>query len=257
MAVATQAPRAVAEAIRTEHVSVAYGGFRALSDVNLSIPAGQRRAIIGPNGAGKTTLLKCISGALAPSGGHIWLLGHDVTRLPEHHRTRRGIGRTYQITNLFRHLTVIENAVLATQGLSPVKWNWFRAVEKFHDVHGQALQYLQRIGLDRRAGETVSNLSYGEQRQLELALALASRPSVLLLDEPAAGLSPAERQTMAAQIATIDRDITIVMIEHNMDLVMSFADEITVLHHGEVVAEGTPADIRSNDKVRQVYLGDA
>lgn len=246
-----------AEAIGVRHISVAYGGFRALDDVSVSIPTGQRHAIIGPNGAGKTTLLKVISGALAPTGGQIWLLDNDVTKLPEHQRTRRGIGRTYQITNLFSHLTVLENAVLATQGLSPVKWSLFRAVEKFPDIHGQALHYLEQSGLDRRADETVNNLSYGEQRQLELALALASRPQVLLLDEPAAGLSPAERQTMAAQIAAIGRKITIVMIEHNMDLVMSFAEQITVLHHGEVVAAGTPADIRSNAKVRQVYLGDA
>lgn len=242
-------------AIQVEDLLVAFGGFRAVDGVSLAVPKGERRAIIGPNGAGKTTLMKVIGGALQPVGGRVSCFGQDITRLPEHRRSHLGIARTYQITNLFRHLTVLENVCLSVLGLSPRKWVSRRPLYRFPDIHDKAMGHLEAVGLGNRAQEIVANMSYGEQRQLELAVALAGDPKVLLLDEPAAGLSPAERQAMSEQIQGIPRDITVIMVEHNMDLVMAFADRVTVLHHGKIVADGTTGEIRTNSEVRSVYLG--
>lgn len=242
-------------AIEVENLRVSFGGFHAVDGVSLTVPIGERRAIIGPNGAGKTTLMRVIGGALRPAGGRVACLGQDITHLPEHRRSHLGIARTYQITNLFRHLTVLENVCLGVLGLSPRKWVSRRPLSRFPDIQEKAMGHLEAVGLGHRAQELVANLSYGEQRQLELAVALAGDPKVLLLDEPAAGLSPAERQAMSEQITEIPRDITVIMVEHNMDLVMAFADRVTVLHHGKIVADGTPGEIRTNSEVRSVYLG--
>lgn len=241
-------------ALGVHDLSVDFGGFRALDKVSLSVPQSERRAIIGPNGAGKTTLLQAVSGALRTSQGRIELFGEDVSRLAEHERARCGIGRTFQITKLFPRLSIMDNLRLAFFGMSRSKWVIHRPVERHADVTTQVREYLAQIGLEHRGGEFVANLSHGEQRQVELAVALATGPRILLLDEPAAGLAPAERGAMQKLITEVPRTTTIVMIEHNMDLVFAMADVVTVLHQGRVLAEGTPASIRENSDVRRVYF---
>jgi branched-chain amino acid transport system ATP-binding protein len=187
----------------------------------------------------------------------VTLFGRDVTRLPEPRRASLGLARTYQITNLFPGLTALENVLLAVQGTTWQKWILHRPVTAFRESLDRAAQELDRVGLAPRAGEAVQRLSYGERRQLEFALALASRPRAILLDEPAAGLSPADRDRIAKTIAQVPRDITVLLIEHNMDVVLGLADRITVLHQGCIITEGTPDEVRANPQAREVYLGTA
>ena len=241
-------------ALSAEDITVKFGGFVALDGVNLSVPSGQRRAIVGPNGAGKTTLINVLQGVIPPATGSISLFGEDVTDRPVWSRTRKGIARTHQITNLFGELTLAENVALAVHGLSPSRWVLHRRADRYLDVRAVSLERLEAAGLGNRADHKVLALSHGEQRQLELAMALANGPRVLLLDEPAAGLSPAERGTMLTLLSAVPTSTTIVMIEHNIDLVRALAEEITVLHHGAVMASATPDEIQANDEVRQVYL---
>jgi branched-chain amino acid transport system ATP-binding protein len=183
------------------------------------------------------------------------LFGRDVTAMAEHRRAALGVGRTYQITNVFPGLTVLENVLLALNGTSARKWIVHRPLEHFRDERARALAALERIGLDGRSGAPVRLLSYGERRQLELALALAGEPRLLLLDEPAAGLAPADRARLAEAIARIDRDVTVVLIEHDMAVAFGLADHVTVLHHGRVIVEGPPASVQADPQVREVYLG--
>ncbi len=244
-------------ALQVTDLSKAFGGLLALDHVSLRVPEGERRAIIGPNGAGKTTLFNCITGTLPPTAGRVLLFGRDVTRLGEPERAGLGLARTYQITNLFPALTALENVLLAVQGKSREKWVLHRTVSAFPQSRARATAELERVGLAHRAAEPVSRLSYGERRELEFALALASRPRALLLDEPTAGLSPADRDRITKTIAQIPRDITVLLIEHNMDVVLELADRITVLHNGRVVVEGTPDEVRANPQAREVYLGAA
>ncbi len=244
-----------------------FGGLEALRDITLAVPAGARRAIIGPNGAGKTTLFNIITGELAPSSGRIRLFGRDITRLPAYRRTAMGLGRTFQITNLFSHLTVEENVLLAVQGLSPVKFVMTRSlrgggpvalnrrVGARHELFGRARALLEGAGLWEKRDVEVRVLSYGEQRQIEVLLALASRPRVLLLDEPAAGLSPGERREMARFIKGLDPALTILLIEHDMDVAFEVVDTITVLHFGCVVAAGSKEAVRADPAVQEIYLG--
>ena len=234
-----------------------FGGVLAVDGVSMRVPVGQRHALIGPNGAGKTTLFNCIAGTLAPSAGQVLLFGHDVTALAEPQRAALGLARTYQITNLFPGLTALENVLLAAQGTTRQKWVLHRPVAAFPDTLKAAAAALGRVGLGPRAPEPVQRLSYGERRQLEFALALACRPRTLLLDEPTAGLSPADREGIVKTIAQVPRDITVLLIEHNMDVVLELADMITVLHNGRVVVEGTPDEVRANPQAREVYLGAA
>ncbi|MCI0545829.1 MAG: ABC transporter ATP-binding protein [Candidatus Rokubacteria bacterium] len=233
----------------------AFGGIHAVDGVSIRVPAGQRHAIIGPNGAGKTTLFGCLTGALRASGGRIALFGRDVTNLAEHRRAAMGVGRTYQITNVFPALTVLENVLLALNGRSPRRWVMHRPVERYADAREQSMTALERIGLGGRSHVPARLLSYGERRQLELALALVGQPRVLLLDEPAAGLAPAERVRVAETIAAIDRGVTVVLIEHDMRIALGLADHVTVLHRGRVIVEGAPAAVQSDAQVREVYLG--
>jgi branched-chain amino acid transport system ATP-binding protein len=242
-------------AVEVVDLTKAFGGLRAVEGVSLKVPTGQRRALIGPNGAGKTTLFNCITGSMAPSAGRIFLFGNDVTRLAEHHRTARGMGRTYQITNVFHDLSVIENVLLAVLGTTRQKWVLYRSVGTFPEGRGRATEELARVGLAHRALDSVHQLSYGERRQLEFALALASQPRILLLDEPASGLSPGERQRIAEIIAQLPREITIILIEHDMGVALGLADWVTVLHRGRVILEGTPDEVQANAEVREVYLG--
>ncbi|MCL4799439.1 MAG: ABC transporter ATP-binding protein [Burkholderiales bacterium] len=246
-----------AAALEVSALAKVFGGLAAVNGVELTVPAGERRVLIGPNGAGKTTLFHCITGTLAPSSGTIALFGRDVTRLPEHRRTALGMGRTFQITNVFPELTMAENLALAILGTDRRKWVMHRSLAAFAAVRRQALEGLERVGLAGRADEPVKRVSYGERRQLELALALNTSPKVLFLDEPCAGLSPAERQRISRMIAGLPRDITLLMIEHDMDVALGLADRVTVLHQGRVILEGTPDEVRANSEVRDVYFGHA
>ncbi len=236
-------------------VVVAFDALKAVDGVSLAVPRGQRRAIIGPNGAGKTTLFNAIAGAVPPSSGKILFDGHDITKLPPHRRAQRGISRTFQITNLFPTLSVQDNMVLALRGLSPRKFSLLGTPDTDREEATRIAAALQAARIGERADITVKDMSYGEQRQLELAIALVTTPTMLLLDEPAAGLSPAERSMVAEIIRSLSRDITVVLIEHDMDLALGLVDHVTCMFEGRVLVEEPPEGIRRNAKVQEVYLG--
>ena len=244
-------------ALVIDNVGKTFDGLRAVDGVSLQVSPGERRALIGPNGAGKTTLFHCITGTLKVSFGSVRLFGNDVTYLPEHRRTKLGMGRTFQVTNVFTDLSLAENLILAIVGTDRRKWIWRRPLSAFPDLREQALAGLDTVGLKDRAEEPVRFLSYGERRQLELALALNTHPKVLFLDEPCAGLSPSERQIIFKMISSMPRDITILMIEHDMDVALGLADRVTVMNRGRVMVEGTPAEVQSDVEVRNVYFGHA
>jgi branched-chain amino acid transport system ATP-binding protein len=246
-----------AAALSLANVSKAFGGLRAVDGVSLEVKPGERRAIIGPNGAGKTTLFSLISGEQPVTGGRIALFGRDVTRLAPHRRAALGLSRTYQITNLFPRLTVLENCVLAVQALKPVKLHLHRSLDRYPELFSQARAVLDSVGLGAQQQEAVRNLSHGEQRQLEIALALAGAPRLLLLDEPTAGLSPAESQMMTALLGGLDPAITLLVIEHDMDVAFTLTDRITVLHYGRVVADGHASEVKADPLVQEIYLGAA
>jgi branched-chain amino acid transport system ATP-binding protein len=242
-------------ALECEGVTRRFGGLEAVRRVDLRIAAGERRAIIGPNGAGKTTLFRLISGEMDVTAGHIRLFGRDVTRTPCHRRTHLGLGRTFQITNLFPTLTVADNLVLAALGLTGAKFSMLRPLWTYREPRERAELALETVGLTDKRDETVKNLSHGEQRQVEIAMALLTRPRVLLLDEPTAGLSPAESVSITRTIQSLDGGITILLIEHDMDVVFDVVSRITVLHQGEPFAEGTPAEVRADARVQAIYFG--
>jgi branched-chain amino acid transport system ATP-binding protein len=242
-------------AISIDRLAKVFGGLRAVDDVSLSVQAGERRILIGPNGAGKTTLFHCIAGTLEATDGQVSLFGADITRLPEYRRIGLGMARTFQISNVCTDLTVMENVLLAMLGGDQRKWTMHRAASAFADLRERGATGLARVGLDGRAGEMVKFLSYGERRQLELALALAANPKVVLLDEPCAGLSPSERQRFSSLIRDLPQDITLVMIEHDIDIALALADRVTVLHRGKIILDGTPDEVKRNDQVREVYFG--
>ena len=242
-------------ALRLEGVSKVFGGLRAVDGVELEVRAGERRALIGPNGAGKTTLFNLIAGALPVTAGRITLFDADVTGTAQHRRAALGLARTYQITNLFPTLTVVQNALLAAQAHSPTRFAMLRPVGRFPDLEARAREALAAVGLEDRARSAVRHLSHGEQRQLEIAMALAGRPRVLLLDEPTAGLSQAEAQLMTALLRRLDPAITLLIIEHDMDIALEVARQVTVLHYGRVIADGTREAVRADPTVREIYLG--
>jgi branched-chain amino acid transport system ATP-binding protein len=246
----------VSDPILTLHeVVVAFGALRAVDGVSLSVPRGQRRAIIGPNGAGKTTLFNAIAGALLPTSGRIAFDGHDITRFAPHRRARLGLSRTFQITNLFPTLSVRDNMVLALRGRGLRKFSLFGRPDT-DAVEAAAIEAaLGAARIAARAEVLVKQLSYGEQRQLEIALALVSSPRLLLLDEPAAGLSPTERTMLAEIIRALDSGITVVLIEHDMDLALGLVDWVTCMVDGRILVEQPPAEIRRNRQVQDVYLG--
>jgi branched-chain amino acid transport system ATP-binding protein len=246
---------AVALALSLSDVSKAFGGLRAVDGVSLQVRPGERRAIIGPNGAGKTTLFSLISGELPLTEGRITLFGRDITRVSPHRRAALGLARTYQITNLFPRLTVLENCLLAVQALMPVKLHLHRSLGRYPALFERARVVLGAVGLADKAGETVRNLSHGEQRQLEIALALAGAPKLLLLDEPTAGLSPAESHLMTALLKKLDPAITLLVIEHDMDVAFDLTNRVTVLHFGKVLADGLGDEVKANPLVQEIYLG--
>jgi branched-chain amino acid transport system ATP-binding protein len=236
-------------------VSRNFGGVQAVSNVSFTVEPGERRLLIGPNGAGKTTLFNMLSGALALSGGSIALFGRDITGLPPYQRARLGLARTFQITNLFPRLTVLDNVLLALQASSKGAFNLYRRMRANHRLFNDTLTLLQQWDLSAIAGRAASEISYGEQRQLDLMLAMATRPRVLLLDEPTAGLSAAEVVRVVGMVRSLPRDMTILMIEHDMDVAFDLADRITVLHQGRLIAEGDTATIRNDPQVTAIYLG--
>jgi branched-chain amino acid transport system ATP-binding protein len=242
-------------ALELRDVTVAYDALRAVDRVTLAVPVGQRRAIIGPNGAGKTTLFNAISGVVLPTAGQVTFNGRDMTRMPPHRRARLGISRTFQITNLFPSLSVENNMVLALRGGSPRKFSLFGSSTRNVQEETRLGEALAAARLHAHAGTQVRELSYGEQRQLELALAIVVSPRLVLLDEPAAGLSPAERHIVAEVIRALPRTLTIVLIEHDMDLALGLADHVTCLHEGRVLIEADPDAIRRDARVQEVYLG--
>ncbi len=232
-----------------------FGGLCALDGLNLVAYPGDRMAIIGPNGAGKTTLFNVITGVLPPTRGQILLFHRDITRWPTHRRIALGMGRTYQITSLFPKLTVLENLVLAVQGIKRTKFTMHRFLTAYEDIYAKARALLEEAGLSERWDTEVVNLSHGEQRQVEIIMALASDPKLLLLDEPTAGLSPAESTMMVSMLEKLDNSITMLLIEHDMDVAFELAERIAVLHYGELLAEGTKDEVRANQTVQEIYLG--
>jgi branched-chain amino acid transport system ATP-binding protein len=233
-----------------------FGGLRVTRDVNLSVEPGERRLIIGPNGAGKTTLFNLITGELRPDSGSIRLFGRELVRVPSRRRAHLGLARTYQIITLFQRETLLHNVMLSLLGLSSRRWNPFRRFARQAGLIEAGRAALSRVGLLHMAERPLSDTSYGERRRVEIAMGLAQNPKVLLLDEPFAGLSIEERRDVQGLLASIPRDVTIVMIEHDMDVALEFAERITVLHFGEVVVEGSRAEVVAHPKTREIYLGD-
>ena len=243
--------------LRTEGLSRHWGAFKANSEISLSFAAGARHALIGPNGAGKTTFINLLSGALAPSAGKVFFNGQDITQLRQHERVGRGMTRTFQINNLFAGLSVLESVVLVICERERRGTVWYQTVAAQHAAIEEAMALLTTLKLDSEADSITRSLAYGKQRLLEIALALATKPKVLLLDEPAAGIPSDESKALFDVIALLPRDVTILFIEHDMGLVFRFAERITVLVGGTVLTEGTPADIAADPRVREVYLGEA
>jgi branched-chain amino acid transport system ATP-binding protein len=232
-----------------------FGGLVAVRDVSISLRQGELHAVIGPNGAGKTTLVNMLSGEIKPTAGRIELLGREVTREPAWRMTGLGVGRSFQRINIFASLTVLENVRLAVQAVSARPRRLLRDASRATDLMAKAEQALQRIGLAEVAARHAATLSHGEQRQLEIAMALASNPKVLLLDEPLAGMGPEESQRMTALLKDLAREHALLLIEHDMDFVFTVADWMTVMAEGTVLAEGRPAAIRANTAVQDAYLG--
>src|SRR5438445_10207983 len=232
-----------------------FGGLDAVRNVDLAIMPGDRKAIIGPNGAGKTTLFNLITGIFPATSGQVMLFGQDVTKWPSHRRTALGMARTFQITSLFPKLTVLDNVLLAIQGLRPSKFVMWRFLSSYRDLYDKAYGLLERARFLDRKDTEVRYLSHGEQRQLEIVLGLASDPRILLLDEPAAGLSSGESSEMIRFLAHLDRSLAILLIEHDMDVVFDVAEHISVLHFGEVFEAGPTEQIRKSAKVQEIYLG--
>jgi branched-chain amino acid transport system ATP-binding protein len=245
-----------APALQVEHLNKRFGGLPATRDVSLTVMPGERRLIIGPNGAGKTTLFNLITGDLTADTGSVKLFGQEMIGMRTQQRVHMGLARTYQILTLFPREKLVHNVVLSLLGLDKRRWNPLTVLTDQRDLYVEARAALDRVGLGDSAERVVHETSYGERRRLEFAMALAQKPKVLLLDEPLAGLSQGERQTLRALLDTIPRDVTIVMIEHDMDTALGFAERITLLHYGEVILEGTRAEVVADPRTREVYLGD-
>ena len=232
-----------------------FGGLEVTRSVNLTVMPGERHAIIGPNGAGKTTLFNLISGVLEPSSGQIMMFGETVTRWPSHRRAGAGMSRTFQVTSLFPRLSVLENLLLAIQGVHRSKYVMWRTLDAYRGYRQRALELLERSDFSNRAEMKVQHLSHGEQRQLEIIVGLASNPRILLLDEPAAGLSTGESREMTRLLQGLADDLAVVLVEHDMDVVFNVATSISVLHLGQLIESGPPEKIRNSQLVQEIYLG--
>jgi branched-chain amino acid transport system ATP-binding protein len=246
----------VTPALRTAALSRHWGGFRANDAIDLSLAPGARHALIGPNGAGKTTLVNLLAGVHAPTSGRIYLGDEDITQLPQHRRVGLGLARTFQINTLFAGLTVMESVVLAVCERTGASRDWLRTVAGRKAEIAEAQALLAMLGLDADAGSVTRSLPYGRQRLVEIALALATRPKILLLDEPAAGIPGGESAALFEALSRLPADVTLLLIEHDMDLVFRFAERITVLVGGSVLMEGTPTEVAADARVKAVYLGE-
>jgi branched-chain amino acid transport system ATP-binding protein len=244
-------------ALETKGLEKQFGGLKVTRDLSLKIEQGARHALIGPNGAGKTTVINLLTGVLKPNGGRILLEGRDITELPVHVRVLRGLSRTFQINQLYPDLTPIETVGLAVSERLGRGGDWWRVMGTREDVNAEITENLARFHLLDVMNEPTATLPYGKQRLLEIAVALATKPRVLLLDEPAAGVPESERHDILAVVAMLPRDVTVLLIEHDMDLVFSFADRISVLVNGALFAEGAPDEVARDDRVKAVYLGEA
>ncbi len=242
--------------LQTENLTKAFGALTAVNGVTLSIEAGSLHSIIGPNGAGKTTLFNLLTGTFVPTSGRILLDGKDITGTPAHRVAHLGLARSFQRTNVFPAFSLLDNVWAAAFATGP-SWKGllWKKTERYAEVTGRARQALADVGLASKENQLAREISHGEQRQLELAIALAAAPRVLLLDEPAAGLSPEETRKMVALVRGLKGRYTIVLIEHKMDIIMSVSDRISVMHFGALIAEGTPEEIQRNPEVRRAYLG--
>jgi branched-chain amino acid transport system ATP-binding protein len=246
------------DALKLNRLSKRFGGLEALRDIQLDVPQGQRRAIIGPNGAGKTTLFNVISGDLPASSGSVFVFGQDVTRMPQYRRIGLGLRRTYQTSALFDGLTVSQNLYLGVLGPEAKgHFDMFLPAEGRQSIMERVHKTAEDVGLVDRLKIPAGDLSHGERRQLEIGLAIANNPRLIMLDEPAAGLSAEERALVVGQMKSFDREITLLLIEHDMEVALTVAEWVTVLHQGSVIAEGTPAQISTSALVQQVYLGES
>src|SRR5437773_2748514 len=239
--------------LKTEGLTVRFGGLTALNNVSLTVPAGEIRGIIGPNGAGKSTFFNCLTGVLRPTSGRIIFNGEDIAGLPPHRISRKALARSYQITNILPGATVLENVRIAAQSRHH-SWSLLRHYRAYTDVLDRARAILDAVGLRDAEDGLAANLSHGAQRNLEIGIALATEPTLLCLDEPTAGMSVTETRATVELIRRIAKDLTILIVEHDMEVVMDLARTITVLHYGEVLAEGPPAEIQANARVQEVYL---
>ena len=239
--------------LRTERLTVRFGGLTALNQVSLSVARGEIRAIIGPNGAGKSTFFNCVTGVIGPTGGRILFDGEEITGLSPDRISQKALARSYQITNILPGATVLENVRIAAQSRRH-GWSLLRHYRAYTDIIDRARQALAAVGLAAKERELASELSHGEQRNLEIGIALATEPKLLCLDEPTAGMSVAETHATVELVRRIAANLTIMIVEHDMEVVMGLAHRITVLHYGEVLAEGTPAEIQANPRVQEVYL---
>jgi branched-chain amino acid transport system ATP-binding protein len=242
--------------LRVEKLVRRFGGITATDQVSLDVAQGELHAIIGPNGAGKTTLISQLTGHLAPNAGTISLAGRDITHMPAYRRCALGLARSFQITSLLLDFTAADNVALAAQAHQGHSFRFFADARKEKGLRDAAEAALQRVGLAARGNVLVSKLSHGEQRELELAVALATRPQLLLLDEPMAGLGVTESTRMVKLLQELRKEVTIVLVEHDMEAVFALADRITVLVYGRVIASGSPSEIRQNEEVKRAYLGD-
>jgi branched-chain amino acid transport system ATP-binding protein len=241
--------------LEVDGVTRRFGGLLAVDGVSLAVGEGDRLAVIGPNGAGKTTLFRLIAGEVRPTRGTVRLLGRDVTRAPAYRRARMGLARTFQVSNLFANLTVEDNVRLAAYGPDRRRWRFWWPVSQRDERARRALEVLDRVGLGRRRGARVAALSHGEQRQLEIAMALVAGPRLLLLDEPAAGLSGAERQVLRELLAALPERLAVLLIEHDVRLALDLCRRVLCLDKGRMIADGTPDELRADERVQSVFLG--
>jgi len=245
--------RGSAPVLRTEALTVRFGGLSALNSVDFEVQRGEIRAIIGPNGAGKSTFFNCLTGVIGPTSGRVLFNGENIAGLPPNRISQKGIARSYQITNILPNATTLENVRIAAQSRRHA-WSMLTHHADFHDIIDKAQAVLESVGLGEKADELAANLSHGEQRNLEIGIALATEPKLLCLDEPTAGMSASETHDTMQLVRRIATDLTILIVEHDMQVVMELAQRITVLHYGEILAEGTPAEIQKNPRVQEVYL---
>ena len=255
MTAAAAQPQSAEPIVRLRGVGRRFGGVHAVHDVDLDVHPGERRALLGPNGAGKTTLFNVVSGEFPPTSGRVELFGRDVTNMPARKRARLGLTRTFQTSRLFLGLTVEDNLYLAALGARGGHLRPVRLAGRDAPVRERVRELAERVGLEEQLGTLVGSLSHGEQRQLEVGMARAGDPKIMMLDEPAAGLSRGERVLLTDLLLTLDREITLILIEHDMDVALTVAERVTMMHDGRVIVEGTPAEIRANQQVHDLYLG--